>query len=163
MAPLHDPLAALKQHELSEAIALCTGLWLDAASDKFAVTPGGSLKFDATALNRDHMAVQVKSVDIEGISPATTKDKFGGVLPFNEPQVLRSDHHHPRAPGVVPALLAGGSPSKATPTPSRISSTSVCRKIRRCSRRIFICGSSPRMSKWCAPWLIAISSARKAS
>ena len=87
MAPLHDPLVALKQHELSDAIALCTGLWLDADADKFAVTPGGSLKFNATALSRDHLAVQVKSVDIEGISPATTKDKFGGVLPFNEPQV----------------------------------------------------------------------------
>jgi len=87
MAALHDPYVALKQHELSEAIVLCTGLWLDAASDKYAVTPGGSLKFDATALSRDHLAVQVKSVDIEGISPATTKDKFGGVLPFNEPQV----------------------------------------------------------------------------
>jgi LmbE family N-acetylglucosaminyl deacetylase len=87
LATLHDPLVALKQHELSEAIVLCTGLWLDAASDKFAVTPGGSLKFDTTALSRDHLAVQVKSVDIEGISPATTKDKFGGVLPFNEPQV----------------------------------------------------------------------------
>src|SRR5580698_10340888 len=87
VAPLHDPLVTLKQHELNEAIVLCTGLWLDAASDKYAVTPGGSLKFDATALSRDHLAVQVKSVDIEGISPATTKDKFGGVLPFNEPQV----------------------------------------------------------------------------
>jgi len=87
MAALHDPYVALKQHELSEAIVLCSGLWLDAASDKYAVTPGGSLKFDATALSRDHLAVQVKSVDIEGISPATTKDKFGGVLPFNEPQV----------------------------------------------------------------------------
>ena len=85
---LHDPYIALKQHELTEAIALCAGLWLDAASDKFAVTPGGALKFDATALNREHMAVQVKSVDIEGISPAATKDKFGGVLPFNEPQVF---------------------------------------------------------------------------
>jgi LmbE family N-acetylglucosaminyl deacetylase len=88
MATLHDPYVALKQHELSEAIVHCTGLWLDAASDKYAVTPGGSLKFDATALNREHLAVQVKSVDIEGISPATTKDKFGGVLPFNEPQVF---------------------------------------------------------------------------
>jgi LmbE family N-acetylglucosaminyl deacetylase len=87
MAPLHDPWVALKQHELSDTIALCTGLWLDADADKYAVTPGGSLKFNATALDRDHMAVQVKSVDIEGISPATTKDKFGGVLPFNEPQV----------------------------------------------------------------------------
>ena len=88
MATLHDPLVALKQHELNETIALCSGLWLDAASDKFAVTPGGSLKFDATALNRDHMAVQVKSVDIQGISPATTKDKFGAVLPYNEAQVF---------------------------------------------------------------------------
>jgi LmbE family N-acetylglucosaminyl deacetylase len=88
MSTVHDPLIALKLHELNEAIALCSGLWLDAASDKYAVTPGGSLKFDATALNRDHMAVQVKSVDIVGISPAATKDKFGGVLPFNEPQVF---------------------------------------------------------------------------
>jgi LmbE family N-acetylglucosaminyl deacetylase len=87
VASLNDPLVALKRHELNETIALCTGLWLDAASDKYAVTPGGSLKFDATALSREHLAVQVKSVDIVGISPATTKDKFGGVLPFNEPQV----------------------------------------------------------------------------
>ncbi len=35
--------------------------------DKYAVTPGGALKFEATALNRDHLAVQVKSIDIEGI------------------------------------------------------------------------------------------------
>ena len=87
MATLHEPLVTHKQHELSEAIVLFSGLWLDAASDKFAVTPGGSLKFDATALNRNHMAVQVKSVEIEGVSPTTTKDKFGGVLPFNEPKV----------------------------------------------------------------------------
>jgi len=87
MAAMNEPLVVLKRRELTEAIVLCAGLWLDAASDKYAVTPGGSLKFDTTALNRDHLAVQVKSVDIEGISPATTKDKFGGVLPFNEPQV----------------------------------------------------------------------------
>jgi len=88
MAALHEPLAALKQRQLSETIVLCTGLWLDAASDKYAVTPGGSLKFDATALSRNRMAVQVKSVEIQGISPAAGKDKFGGVLPFNEPQVF---------------------------------------------------------------------------
>lgn len=87
MANLNDPIVAGKQKELSDAIALCSGLWLDAAADKFAVTPGGSLKIEATALNRDHMAVQVKSIEIQGIAPATTKDKFGNVLPFNEPQV----------------------------------------------------------------------------
>jgi len=84
---LHDPAIARKLREASEAIVLCSGLWLDAVSDKFAVTPGGGLKFDATALNREHMAVEVKSIDIKGISPAASKDKFGGVLPFNDPKV----------------------------------------------------------------------------
>jgi len=87
MAALHDPLVPRKQRELNEAIVLCSGLWLDAASDKFAVTPGGSLKFDATALSRDRLAVQVQSIQIQGIAPAATKEKFGGVLPFNDPQV----------------------------------------------------------------------------
>jgi LmbE family N-acetylglucosaminyl deacetylase len=88
MASLHQPLPDGKQKELSDAIALCAGLWLDATAEKYAVTPGGALKFDATALNRDHLAVQVKSIDIEGIAPAAGKNKFGEVLPFNEPQVF---------------------------------------------------------------------------
>ena len=88
MAALHQPLPEGKQKDLSEAIAFCSGLWLDATADKYAVTPGGALKFDATALSRDHLAVQVKSIEIEGIAPATTKDKFGDVLPFNEPKVF---------------------------------------------------------------------------
>ena len=92
MASLSQPLPDGKQKELSEAVALCSGLWLDATADKYAVTPGGGLKFDATALSRDQLAVQVKSIDIEGIAPATTpaatKSKFGEVLPFNEPQVF---------------------------------------------------------------------------
>jgi LmbE family N-acetylglucosaminyl deacetylase len=88
MASLRQPLPDGKQKELSEAIALCSGLWLDATADRYAVTPGGALKFEATALNRDRAAVEVKSIDIEGIAPATTKSKFGEVLPFNEPQVF---------------------------------------------------------------------------
>ena len=77
-----------KRKELSDAIALCSGLWLDATADKYAVTPGGSLKFSATALNRDHLPVQVASIKIDGIALATTKDKFGDLLPFNEPKVF---------------------------------------------------------------------------
>jgi LmbE family N-acetylglucosaminyl deacetylase len=88
MASMPKPLPEEKPKELSEAIALCSGLWLDATADKYAVTPGGGLKFDATALSRDHLAVQVKSIEIEGIAPATTKSKFGEVLPFNDPQVF---------------------------------------------------------------------------
>ncbi len=50
--------------------------------------PAARSSSTATALNRDHLAVQVKSIEIEGIAPATTKDKFGDVLPFNEPKVF---------------------------------------------------------------------------
>lgn len=88
MADLHDPLVPAKQRELSDAIALCSGLWLDATADRFAVTPGAALKINATALSRDHMAVQVKTIQIEGISPAASKDKFGEVLPYNEPKAF---------------------------------------------------------------------------
>ena len=126
-----------KQKELSDAIALCSGLWLDATSDKYAVTPGGGLKFEATALNRDHLAVQVKSIDIEGIAPATTKNKFGDVLPFNEPQGLHSHHHHSGASTVDRSRTGWWRRSKGTPTPSQISSTSVLLRTRRCSMRTF--------------------------
>jgi LmbE family N-acetylglucosaminyl deacetylase len=86
MESLHQPLPAEKQKQLSDTIALCSGLWLDATTDKYAVTPGGALKFNATALSRDHLAVQVKSIDIEGIASGTGKNKFGDVLPFNDPK-----------------------------------------------------------------------------
>jgi LmbE family N-acetylglucosaminyl deacetylase len=88
MVSLRAPLPDEKQRDLADTIALCSGLWLDATADKYAVTPGGALKFDATALSRDHLAAQVKSIEIEGIAPATSKDKFGEVLPFNEPKVF---------------------------------------------------------------------------
>jgi hypothetical protein len=47
--------------------------------------------------------VQVKSVEIAGITPAITKDKFGAVLPFNEPTVFAftttvSGHQAPSQP-----------------------------------------------------------------
>ena len=85
MADLQGPLAERKRKELAEAIVLCSGLWLDAAADKFATVPGGTFQFTATAINREHMAVQVRSVEIDGIAQAVTKDKFVKVLPANEP------------------------------------------------------------------------------
>jgi LmbE family N-acetylglucosaminyl deacetylase len=87
MAQLHQPLVAVKQHELEDLIALCAGLWLDATSDKFAVVPGGALKLSATAVSRENAAARVESVEVEGMAQATTKDG-AGALPFNEPKVF---------------------------------------------------------------------------
>jgi LmbE family N-acetylglucosaminyl deacetylase len=88
LAELRYPLADLKLQDLSEAIVLCSGLWLDATADTFAVVPGGAVKFSAMALSRERLAIQVNSVEIDGIARGTTKDKFGKVLPWNEPETF---------------------------------------------------------------------------
>jgi LmbE family N-acetylglucosaminyl deacetylase len=87
MATLHQPAVYLKQHELEEAIVLCSGLWLDATADKYAVVPGGSLKISATALNREKLPVDVESVDVDGMAKAKADATHGSPLVFNEPHV----------------------------------------------------------------------------
>ncbi len=87
MAESNQPIVERKRRELDETIALCSGLWLDATADKFAVVPGGSLKIKATALGREQVPVEVPSVTIEGIASATAKDgkdAKAGALPYNE-------------------------------------------------------------------------------
>jgi LmbE family N-acetylglucosaminyl deacetylase len=88
MAELHQPTVDLKLRELNEAIVQCAGLWLDATADKYAVVPGGEIKFTATALSRDRLTIQLKSVEIDGIARAATKDKFGKSLPLNEAETF---------------------------------------------------------------------------
>lgn len=87
MAELHHPVVDLKRGELDEAIALCSGLWLDATADKYAVTPGGTLKLSATALSREHLPVEVQSVEVEGAAVAT-EGVNSTALPFNEPKIF---------------------------------------------------------------------------
>ncbi len=84
---LHNPLVDIKRQALDETIALCSGLWLDATADKYAVTPGGTLQLSATALRREKPAAEVESVEIDGISQASAKE-HGVALPFNEPKVF---------------------------------------------------------------------------
>jgi LmbE family N-acetylglucosaminyl deacetylase len=84
---MKDPLAVRKLHEIDEAIGLISGLWLDAASDKYAATPGSGLKIAISALARvpvDATLVGVKVTGMEGvpqlaIAPAT--------LVFNQPSL----------------------------------------------------------------------------
>lgn len=95
MAGIHDPRVDLKRGELGEAIALCSGLWLDATADKYAVTPGGTLRLSATALRREKTAATIESVEFEGMSQASAKER-SVTLPFNEPKVFSADITVPR-------------------------------------------------------------------
>jgi LmbE family N-acetylglucosaminyl deacetylase len=82
MKDLNDPWAAAKLGELGETIALASGLWLDAAADRWAVTPGSSVSVRVTALNRSHIPVAVAGVSAGG---AVLTDRIP--LEFNKPEV----------------------------------------------------------------------------
>jgi LmbE family N-acetylglucosaminyl deacetylase len=87
---LREPMIEQKKRDLDETIAMCSGLWLDATADKFAVTPGGTLQVNATALRREKLAAEVMSVGIEGMGQAQAGE-HGVALPFNEPRVFSAE------------------------------------------------------------------------
>ncbi len=55
---IRDPWGAVKLVELDEAIALCSGLWLDAAADRYRVIEGDPVKVTLTAINRSRLPWQ---------------------------------------------------------------------------------------------------------
>ena len=70
--------------ELDETVALCSGLWLDAEADHYAVTPAGKLKVTLTALDRSPYPIGGVSARLQG--PGIEQDvDFGASIPFNNP------------------------------------------------------------------------------
>ncbi|HUO28081.1 MAG TPA: PIG-L family deacetylase, partial [Bryobacteraceae bacterium] len=61
IAAIHDPWAERKLKELNEAIALCSGLWLDANADRYDVLPGSKVTVSYTALNRSPFPMILES------------------------------------------------------------------------------------------------------
>ncbi len=90
MAQMHQPLVDLKRKELEDAIALCSGLWLEATADKFAAVPGGSLHVNATAVNRAKLPIEVASVDVDGFAKSSAKGS-SSPLPFNQSKLFGVD------------------------------------------------------------------------
>jgi LmbE family N-acetylglucosaminyl deacetylase len=54
IAAIDDPWAKRKLEELDETLALCSGLWVDATAERYAVVPGSTLKITLEAINRSH-------------------------------------------------------------------------------------------------------------
>ncbi len=78
---LNSPWAAAKLGELGETIGLVCGLWLDAAADRWDVTPGSRISVRVTALNRSHVPITLAGVAAGG---AVISDRIE--LPFNQSQ-----------------------------------------------------------------------------
>ena len=91
VAAIHNPLADRKLQEIDETIALLSGLWLDAAADKFQVTPGGSVKVSITALARvplsQSMTATLLGVSVTGIDGAPALNLSPVTLVCNHPSL----------------------------------------------------------------------------
>jgi hypothetical protein len=86
IAGMKDPiLAHRKLVDLDETMALCAAISLDATADRYAVSPGGSLKVNFSALVRSPAQVALTGVTLSGIAGAPTVDLAPSVLPFNKP------------------------------------------------------------------------------
>jgi LmbE family N-acetylglucosaminyl deacetylase len=83
-ASIHNLWASRKLVELDEAVALCSGLFVEAAADRFAAVPGGKLKVTLSAINRSNFAEKEVTVKLAGPGADQTV-KLEGALEYNKP------------------------------------------------------------------------------
>ena len=85
IAAINDPLAGQKLKELDELMALASGLWLEAQATSFAVTPGGEVRVNATAIARLAIPVTLSGIRISGVAGAPASGIAPAVLVSNQP------------------------------------------------------------------------------
>ena len=85
VASTKDPLAERKLKELDELVALCSGLSLEAQSDKAAVSPGAALRVNFTAIQRLPGQVALTGIRLTGMEGAPTVNLAPTVLVNNQP------------------------------------------------------------------------------
>lgn len=86
IAAIDDPLAKRKLGELDEALALCSGLWLDATAERYAAVPGSTVKIEMEAINRSHYAVTEVGYGLQGLDGGEGAGLHdGSPMVFNEP------------------------------------------------------------------------------
>ncbi len=85
VAATKDPLAERKLKELDETMALCSGLSLEAQSDKAAVSPGATLRVSFTAVQRLPDQAALTGISLSGIEGAPTVNLAPTILANNQP------------------------------------------------------------------------------
>ena len=81
IAGLRDPWARVKLGELDEAVALLSGLWLDAAADRPHLLPGQEVKIEAVAIKRSGFFWALQEVEVDGVGRSGEE----AVLDYNRP------------------------------------------------------------------------------
>jgi LmbE family N-acetylglucosaminyl deacetylase len=85
IAAIRDPWAERKLVEVDEAIGLASGLWVEAQSDKFNVTPGGSLKLTLSAVSRLPVQATLTGIRVTGMDGVPPLNMAPTVLVNNQP------------------------------------------------------------------------------
>ena len=77
-----DPFMQYKIKELERIIPSCAGLWLEAIAIDYSVSPGDTLFYTCTLINRSHYPVFLRKI----ISPLVNQDSSMNIaLKYNEP------------------------------------------------------------------------------
>jgi LmbE family N-acetylglucosaminyl deacetylase len=84
IAAIADERARRKLAELDEAVALCTGLWLNAEADRPIAVPGARIQVRWTALNRSRFPMRLRGLEVEGMGSAANVD-HQAALDYNRP------------------------------------------------------------------------------
>ncbi len=82
-----DPLVERKLRDLDETIAYAGGVWVEALAEKYAVTPGGSLKVTLSALARGAASVSILGAKLSGIDGTPSPVIAPSVLAANKPSL----------------------------------------------------------------------------
>jgi len=85
IAAIDDPLAKRKLDELDEALALCSGLWLDAIADRYAAAPGSTVNVELEAINRSTFPVAWAGYSLISARGASTGHNMDS-LAANQPK-----------------------------------------------------------------------------
>ena len=64
---LESPWARRKEQEMVRAIELASGLWIDAAAERWDVTPGSEVELILSAMNRSSTRLYWEGADVEGL------------------------------------------------------------------------------------------------
>jgi LmbE family N-acetylglucosaminyl deacetylase len=83
LGKITDPWAAVKQPELLHAIELASGLWVDAAAQRWDATPGGDLAIELEVINRSDFPLRWKRTEIRGLA-AHDEPGQPDALPYNK-------------------------------------------------------------------------------
>ena len=73
LRPLSGPDVDYKMGELLQAIEIASGLWLDAAADRWNAVPGREIEIQARALSRSGAPWEWRGVRIEGAAEASSE------------------------------------------------------------------------------------------